>query len=54
MAKDIDQYGLLDYSYFEEDIPYDVYFAFNGKYLGVSMAKGLLSENTLHYWEQIN
>ena len=47
MAEDIAEYGLLDYSYFEDLIPYEVYEAFNGRYLGVAMGKGILDEETL-------
>ena len=53
MNQDIETYGLLDYSYFEDLIPYDVYVAFNGKYLGIAMAKGILTEeNILYYIER--
>ncbi len=50
MNQDIETYGLLDYSYFEDLIPYDVYVAFNGKYLGIAMAKGILTEEDLLYY----
>lgn len=47
MEADIATYGLLDYSYFEDYLPYDVYIAFNGKYLGIAMGKGILTEEML-------
>ena len=50
MNQDIETYGLLDYSYFEDLIPYDVYVAFNGKYLGIAMAKGIVTEEDLLYY----
>ena len=50
MNADIEEYGLLDYSFFEDMIPYDVYIAFNGKYLGIAMAKGILTEENLAYY----
>lgn len=50
MNNDIEMYGLLDYSFFEELIPYDVYVAFNGQYLGVAFAKGLMTEELLNYY----
>ncbi len=45
---DINNYGLLDYSYFNNSIPYEVYEAFNGQYLQVAMAKGILTEEMLN------
>ena len=44
---DIDTYGLLDYEYFEDMIPYDIYVVFNGKYLNIAMQKGILTEQKL-------
>jgi len=47
MNEDIETYGLLDYSYYEGFLPYEVYVAFNGKYLGIAMGKGILTEEML-------
>ena len=44
---DIDKYGLLDYSYFEDLIPYEVYEVLPCKYLAVSIGKGLIT------WDEI-
>ena len=44
---DIDKYGLLDYSYFEDLIPYEVYEVLPCKYLGVAIGKGLIT------WDEI-
>ncbi len=46
--EDINKYGLLDYSYFNNLIPYEVYEAFNGKYLKVAMGKGILTKKQLN------
>ncbi|HBS10411.1 MAG TPA: hypothetical protein DEA28_01580 [Firmicutes bacterium] len=46
--EDINKYGLLDYSYFNNLIPYEVYEAFNGKYLKVAMGKGILTKKLLN------
>ncbi len=46
--EDINKYGLLGYSYFNNLIPYEVYEAFNGKYLKVAMGKGILTKKQLN------
>lgn len=47
-AADIEAYGLLTYADFAElGLPEDIFHAFNGQYLAVSMGKGLIS------WEDI-
>jgi len=47
MAKDIEKYGLLKIDDFNGIISEEVYEGFNGKYLGVSMAKGLTDMNKI-------
>ena len=47
MQADIDKYGLLDYSYFEDLISYEAYEALPCKYLAVSIGKGLIT------WDEI-
>ena len=48
--QDIDTYGLFDYSYFEDRIPYEFYEAFNGLYLKVAIGKGILTEDMINYY----
>ena len=53
MQEDIDTYGLFTYADFEEFIPEEIYEVFNGKYLKVAIAKGLLTfEDILYYVER--
>ena len=47
---DIKKYGLFDYSYFKDKIPYEFYEAFNGKYLKVALGKGILTEDMIDYY----
>ena len=47
---DIKKYGLFDYSYFKDKIPYKFYEAFNGKYLKVALGKGILTEDMIDYY----
>jgi len=47
MAKDIETYGLLEINDFNGMISEEVFEGFNGKYLGVSMAKGLTDMNKI-------
>jgi len=47
MSKDIEKYGLLDIKDFNGMISEEVFEGFNGKYLGVSMGKGLTDMNKL-------
>ena len=46
-AADIEQYGLYTYEDFADIIPEEAFFAFNGAYLKVAIAKGMLT------WEDI-
>ena len=46
----IKKYGLFDYSYFKDKIPYEFYEAFNGKYLRVALGKGILTEDMIDYY----
>lgn len=41
--KDIDKYGLYDYSVFEEYVSYEIYQAFNGQYFKVAVEKGIIT-----------
>ena len=43
MAEDIETYGLLSYTDFEGVVSEEAFEAFNGKYLGIAIAKGLLT-----------
>ncbi len=53
MQEDIDTYGLFTYADFEEYIPEEIYEVFNGKYLKIAIAKGLLTfEDILYYVER--
>ena len=47
MKKDIEIYGLLDYSYFKDYMPYEVYEVLPCKYLAISIGKGLIT------WDEI-
>ena len=47
---DIKKYGLFDYSYFKDKIPYEFYEAFNGKYLKVALGKRILTEDMIDYY----
>lgn len=47
---DIEKYGLLSYEDFNGLIDRYVYEAFNGKYLSVSLGKGLLNWNDIRYY----
>jgi len=47
-AQDIEMYGLADYEiYFADIIPIEIYYAFRGEYILISMAKGNLTEEDL-------
>lgn len=50
MKIDINTYGLFTYEDFENKISYDIYEAFNAKYLKVSIGKGLLTDDLLNYY----
>lgn len=43
MKRDIDKYGLLDYEYFKDYFPKEIYDLLPCKYLGVSIGKGLIT-----------
>ncbi len=43
MQRDIDKYGLLDYEYFKDYFPKEIYDLLPCKYLGVSIGKGLIT-----------
>ncbi len=43
MKSDIDKYGLLDYEYFKDYFPKEIYDLLPCKYLGVSIGKGLIT-----------
>ncbi len=43
MQRDIDTYGLLDYEYFKDYFPKEIYDLLPCKYLGVSIGKGLIT-----------
>ena len=51
--KDIEKYGLFDYSHFEDRIPYEFYEAFNGQYLKVAIGKGILTEEMIDHYIDI-
>ena len=53
MQEDINTYGLFTYDDFADYIPEEIYEVFNGKYLKVAIAKGLLSfDDILYYVER--
>ena len=56
MERDIDLYGLYDYCVFEDVVTYEIYLAFNGKYLSISVGKGLctLEEIIEHIREDVD
>ncbi len=47
MDADIKKYGLLDYEYFEQYFPREIYDLLPCKYMGVSIGKGLISWETI-------
>ncbi len=47
IQKDIDKYGLLDYEYFRDFFPKEIYDLLPCKYLGVSIGKGLINWNII-------
>ena len=49
MAADIETYGLLDYSYFEEYLTYEEFSAYPAQYLSVALGKGLMTQEQLAY-----
>ena len=49
MRQDIMNYGLLSYEYYEDMIPEIMYDAFNGKYLGIAIKKGILDWEAIEY-----
>ena len=55
MNADIEQYGLLDYSYFEAYFPEEIYNLLPIKYLSVSIGKGLITwdifEGYVYKWK---
>lgn len=48
--KDIDKYGLLDYEYFKDYFPKEIYDLLPCKYLGVSIGKGLINWDIIEYY----
>ena len=50
MQADIDKYGLLDYSAFEDLVPYEVYLSFPAKYFNVAIGKGILTWDDIYYY----
>ena len=48
-AADIETYGLLDYSFFEDWMTYDEYLCYPAQYIAVSLGKGLMTEEWLQY-----
>lgn len=59
MERDIEQYGLYTYDDFKDLLPYEIYDAFNLKYMKIAIGKGLLTYEDLmsyinsykEYWE---
>ena len=49
MANDIATYGLMTYEDFADYMSYDVYCCFPAQYIGVSLGKGLMTEEYLQY-----
>ena len=49
MAADIKNYGLFTYDDFKELIPVEVFEVFNGQYLKVAMAKGMITWDDIAY-----
>ena len=53
MNEDIEKYGLYTYEDFKDYLPYEVYLAFPGPYLKVSVEKGYITfEEIIGYIEQ--
>ena len=48
-AQDIETYGLLDYSFFEEYMTYEEYCMYPAQYIAVSLGKGLMTMEWLEY-----
>ena len=48
-AQDIETYGLLDYSFFEDWMTYEEYLCYPAQYIAVSLGKGLMTEEWLQY-----
>ena len=48
-AADIAEYGLLDYSFFEDYMTYEEYSQYPAQYLSVSLGKGLMTPEWLEY-----
>lgn len=44
MNQDIEKYGLYDYEYWKEYIPYDIYYDLSFEYLKIAYGKGLTTE----------
>ena len=49
MAADIETYGLLEYEALSDYVTEEVFNVFNGKYLAVSMGKGLITLEDIEY-----
>ena len=49
MEADISKYGIAAYEEFESFVPYDIFEAFNGKWMKISLGKGLTTMDELKY-----
>ena len=48
-AQDIETYGLLDYSFFQDYMTYEEYLCYPAQYIAVSLGKGLMTQEWLEY-----
>ena len=51
-ANDIETYGLFTYEDFEDIIPEEIYYVFNGTYLKIAIAKGLVTFEQIAYYAE--
>ena len=49
MQADIDTYGLFAYEDYAGEVPYEIYEAFNGRWMNVSVGKGLITWKRIGY-----
>lgn len=49
IVRDIETYGLLTYDFFEEYMTYEEYSKYPARYIGVSLGKGLMTQEWLEY-----